>query len=102
MTFDPTISFGAILNAVVLLIGFVVAFTRLGGRIDLMSLRMVAVEEAVKGARTSDTRLVILEERVTNHGTTLATTQKDISDLRHGRGWVTDQYQRKGVDGEYP
>jgi hypothetical protein len=102
MTLDPTISFGAILNAVVLLIGFVVAFTRIGGRIDLLSLRMVAVEEALKGARTSDTRLVILEERVTNHGTNLATAQRDISDLRHGKGWITDQYQRKGIDGEYP
>jgi hypothetical protein len=100
MTFDPTISFGAILNAFALLIGFVVAFARIGGRIDLLSLRMVAVEEALKGTRTADTRLVILEERVTNHGTTIATTQRDISDLRHGMGWVTGN--RQGVDGEYP
>ena len=101
MVFDPSITLGAILNAVVLLIGFVGAFVRIGGRIDLLSMRMVAVEEAVKGARTADTRLVILEERVTNHGTTIATAQRDISDLRHGRGWITDKY-RKGIDGEYP
>ena len=101
MVFDPSVTLGAILNAVVLLIGFVGAFVRIGGRIDLLSQRMVAVEEAVKGARTSDTRLVILEERVTNHGTNLATAQRDISDLRHGKGWITDQF-RKGIDGEYP
>ena len=100
MTFDPSITLGALLNAVALLVGFVVAFTRIGGRIDLLSQRMVAVEETVKGARTSDTRLVILEERVTNHGTTIATAQRDISDLRHGKGWITDH--RKGIDGEYP
>jgi hypothetical protein len=102
MTFDPSVTLGAILNAVVLLIGFVGAFVRIGGRIDLLSQRMVAVEEAVKGARTSDTRLVLLEERITNHGTNLALVQRDVSDLRHGKGWITDQYQRKGVDGEYP
>ena len=101
MTLDPTVSFGAILNAIVLLIGFVGAFVRIGGRIDLLSQRMVAVEEAVKGTRTSDTRLVLLEERITNHGTNLAVAQRDISDLRHGKGWITDQW-RKGIDGEYP
>jgi hypothetical protein len=101
MTFDPSITLGALLNAIVLLLGCVGAFVRIGGRIDLLSQRMVAVEEAVKGARTSDTRLVLLEERITNHGTNLALAQRDISDLRHGKGWITDQY-RKGVDGEYP
>ena len=101
MTFDPTISFGAILNAAALLIGFVVAFTRIGGRIDLLAMRLGAVEEAVKGARTIDNRIGILEERVTNHATIIATAQRDISDLRHGKGWITD-HKRKSLDGEYP
>lgn len=45
MTFDPTITSGAVLNAIVLLVGFVVAFTRIGGRIDLLAQRLKAVEE---------------------------------------------------------
>jgi hypothetical protein len=101
VVFDPTISFGAILNAVALLVGIVVAFTRIGGRIDLLSMRLEAVEEAIKISRKVDSRLGILEERVTNHGTTIATAQRDIFDLRHGKGWITDQW-RKSVDGEYP
>jgi hypothetical protein len=101
VVFDPTISFGAILNAVALLVGIVVAFTRIGGRIDLLSLRLEGVEEALKRTLAVDNRLGILEERVTNHGTTIATAQRDISDLRHGKGWITDQY-RKSLDGEYP
>ena len=99
MTFDPTISFGAILNAAALLIGFVVAFTRIGGRIDILSLRLGAVEEAVKGSRPIDSRVATLEERVTNHATTISISQRDISDLRRGAGWITDN--RKSVDGEY-
>ena len=100
MTFDPTISFGAILNAAALLIGFVVAFTRIGGRLDLLAMRLGAVEEAVKGSRTSENRIGILEERVTNHATIIATAQRDIFDLRHGKGFITRD--RSGIDGEYP
>ena len=100
MTFDPTISFGAILNAAALLIGFVVAFTRIGGRLDLLALRLGAVEEAVKGSRTIENRTGILEERVTNHATIIATAQRDISDLRHGNGFITRE--RSSIIGEYP
>ena len=98
--FDPTITLGAIVNAVFLLVGFVVAFTRIGGRIDLLSLRLGAVEDAVKGSRTVDSRIGILEERVTNHATIISTAQRDISDLRHGNGFIKDR--RHGIDGEYP
>ncbi len=100
MTFNPEINLGALLNAVVLLIGFVVAFTRIGGRIDLLAQRLLQVEEKIDKAADHDKRVSILEERVTNHVTMLATAQKDISDLRHGQGFITSH--RKSVDGEYP
>ena len=99
MTFDPSITLGAILNAAVLLVGFVVAFTRIGGRIDLLSLRLVSVEETVKGSSSTDKRLAIVEERQVNHGTNLTTVQRDISDLRRGKGFISGN--RPGVDGEY-
>jgi hypothetical protein len=99
MTFDPSITLGAMLNAVVLLIGFVVAFTRIGGRIDLLSVRMGAVEEAIKLARSNDSRLATIEERLTNHSAMLTTVQRDVSDLRHGAGWITSH--RTSIDGEY-
>lgn len=97
--FDPTITLGAILNAAVLLVGFVVAFTRIGGRIDLLSLRLGAVEEAVKSARDTDSRIATVEERLTNHVTMLTTAQRDISDLRRGEGFIKGH--RSGIDGEY-
>jgi hypothetical protein len=99
MTFDPSITMGAILNAAVLLVGFVGAFTRIGGRIDLLSARLGAVEDAIKLARDTDSRLATIEERVTNHGVMLATTQRDISDLRHGSGFITGH--RHSIDGEH-
>lgn len=99
MTFDPTISWGAILNALVLLAGFIAAFTRIGGRIDLLALRLKAVEDAIKEQSNNNTRIAILEERVTNHGKMIATNQTVIEDLRHGKGFVTGP--RQGVDGAY-
>lgn len=89
VTFDPSITMGAILNAAVLLVGFVVAFTRIGGRIDLLAQRLEAVEIAVKEHRANDTRLSILEERVTNHSKMITAVQQDIADLRHGKGFIS-------------
>lgn len=99
MTFNPEITYGAILNAVVLLIGFVGAFTRIGGRIDLLAQRLEAVEKKIDTAADHDKRVSILEERVTNHVKMLTTAQRDISDMRRGEGFITGY--RKGVDGEY-
>lgn len=99
MQFDPSITLGALLNAGVLLVGFVVAFTRIGGRIDLLSLRLVSVEEALKNAKGVDSRIATVEERLTNHVSMLTTAQRDISDLRRGEGFIAGH--RKGVDGEY-
>lgn len=86
MTFDPSISIGAILNAGVLLVGFVVAFTRVGGRIDLLAQRMESVEITLKDQKDYDKRLTIVE--------------RDISDLRRGEGFITSH--RRQIDGEYP
>ena len=99
MTFDPSISFGALLNAAVLLVGFVVAFTRIGGRIDLLAQRLKAVEDTLKDTRDFEKRLTINEERITNHGRSIGVLQEDLSDLRRGKGFITGN--RKGVEGEY-
>lgn len=98
MAFDPTITSGAILNAAVLLVGFVVAFTRIGGRIDLLAQRLKTVEEALKKLSDDGTRIAILEERVTNHGKMLTAAQQAIEDLRHGKGFIKGH---RGIDGEY-
>lgn len=100
MNFDPTLNWGAIIQSSILIVGFIVAFTRIGGRIDLLSLRLKAVEEAIKSHSDTSTRLSILEERVTNHGKMIATNQSVIEDLRRGTGFITKR--RDGIDGEFP
>lgn len=99
MTFDPTVTFGAIINALVLLIGFVGAFVRIGGRIDLLAARMQSVEKSLEQSSDTDKRLATLEERITNHVQMLTIAQRDISDLRRGSGFITAH--RRQVDGEY-
>lgn len=99
MTFDPTISWGAILNAFVLLAGFIAAFTRIGGLIGLMTLRLERLEKAVEKLADNNTRLALVEERVTNHSKMIATNHNIIEDLRHGKGFVSGP--RSGVDGAY-
>lgn len=104
--FDPTITLGAIINASVLLIGFVVAFTRIGGRIDLLAQRVGSSETAIermeatlKSTHDTDKRVATIEERLTNHVTMLTTAQRDISDLRRGKGFIKGD--RSSIDGEY-
>lgn len=99
MQFNPSLDWGSLLNAFVLLVGFVVAFTRIGGRIDLMAQRLKAVEETLKDQRSNNTRLSILEERVTNNSKMLTVAQQEIADLRRGSGFITSA--RKTIDGSY-
>ena len=99
MNFDPTISWGAAIEIAVLLVGFIAAFTRIGGLIGLMTLRLERLEKAVEKLADNNTRLAILEERVTNHSKMIATNHNIIEDLRHGNGFVAGA--RSGVDGAY-
>lgn len=99
---DPTISVGALLNAAVLFVGFVVAFTRIGGRIDLLSQRLTSVEEILNRQVDITTRVAITETRQATHGQMIATMQQDIRDLKYGRGFVKGRPPEDGVEGEYP
>lgn len=99
MTFDPTLSLGTLVNAVVLLIGFVIAFARIGGRIDLLSQRLSAVEEALKAFGNVTARLAVIEALQGSHAQMIAALQKELSDVRHGDGFVRGS---RGIDREYP
>lgn len=101
VTFDPTITFGAILNAAVILIGFVVAFTRIGGRIDLLTQRIISIEENLRNNRDVSERLAVIETRQGTHGQMIVNLQNDYGDLKKGRGFVQNRSEG-GVNGEYP
>src|SRR3954465_11501719 len=107
MTFDSTITMGSVLNPLVLLTGFAIAFTRIGGRIDLVQQtlkshleRLQELEAAVKQIAANDVRVATMEERLNNHVKMLVTAQGDIADLRHGNGFITSHNQRHSIDGQ--
>lgn len=101
MTFDGTITLGALLNAAVLIIGFTIAFTRIGGRIDLLAQRVNVIEDMLKSQRDVSERLAIIETRQATHGTLIANVQTELQDVRRGRGFIRDR-AAGGIDGEYP
>lgn len=107
MTFDPTITVGALL-IIVSQIGSMFWFVaRMDKRIDLLSLnvenlakRVDAQGDSIKEYTKIGERFAVLEGRVSNNGSMMTTIQRDISDLRRGDGFI--QGHRRSVDGEYP
>lgn len=108
MNFDPTLTFGAVM-IIISQIGSMFWFAaRLDKRIDILSLHVTNLSNRVD-AQGSDIkehakigeRFVSLEGRATNHASLLTTLQRDISDLRHGNGFIQNRSQG-GIDGEYP
>lgn len=112
MTIDTTLNLGNILTALLAIIAFAVAFTRLGGRVDLLktevsgsinllSQRMQGVEDRLKGQGDITTRVAVIETRQAADSKLIAHLAGELSDLRHGRGFVQDR-SAGGIDGEYP
>lgn len=101
MGFDGTITLGAILNAFVLVVGFTIAFTKLGGRIDVLNQRLTAVENYMKESRDYSARIAVIETRQATHGQFIAMVQQEMRDLKRGEGFIRDRASG-GIDGEYP
>jgi hypothetical protein len=88
MVLDMTVSLGSALNALALLIGLVMAFTKIGGRIDLLAQRVGSVEETLKASRAAAERMAVMETMQGTHGQMIATLQTDVADMKRGRGFV--------------
>lgn len=100
MVFDPTITLGSVLILVGNAAIFVIYIIRMEGKLNLLTLRTTNLEQAVDALAKTDTRLATFEERLSNHGKMLATAQSDISDLRKGKGFITNR-NANSVEGEY-
>ena len=105
--FDPTITIGAVFIVLSQIGSMFLFITRVDKRIDLLSMsvdnlskRLDAQGDSIKEYTKIGERFATLEGRVTNHASLLATTQRDLSDLRRGNGFIRDP--RGGSDGEYP
>lgn len=106
MTFDPTINAGNLIVVALALIGLIAGWYKFGGRLDMLEYRVKAIEEtlkliaiAIEKQNANEKQVALLDARVTSIDTQLAVIHKEVSDLRRGGGWITND--RKSVDGEY-
>lgn len=113
MVIDTTINLGNIVVALGAIVSFAVAFTRLGGRIDLLKTdvggridllgqRVQGVEDRLKNQGDLSTRVAIVETRQAADSKLIADLSGAISDLRRGQGFIQAARQQGGIDGEYP
>jgi hypothetical protein len=100
MTIDTTVTLGALLNAFVILAGFIVAFVRVGGRLDLLSQRIQGLEHAVSNNTDLAARVARAEERQAANTKLISLLQEDLRDLKHGRGFIQNRGEG-GLNGEY-
>lgn len=96
---NPTVIFG-LFNLVAYVVTIAIAFTKLGGRMDVISTRLTSVEMDVRNLAATDRRIAVIEERQTSHARMITNSMEDIQSLRKGEGFISGHRTR--VDGEYP
>lgn len=95
---NPAIVFG-LFNLVAYVVTIAIAFSKLGGRMDVIVNRLEMVEGDVKSLAATDRRLAVIEERQSAHARMITNVQEDIQSLRKGEGFISAH--RRGIDGEY-
>ncbi len=96
---NPTVVFG-LFNLVAYVVTIAIAFTKLGGRMDVISARLTSVEVDVRNLAATDRRIAVIEERQSSHARMITNSMEDIQALRKGEGFISSH--RKSIDGEYP
>lgn len=96
---NPTVIFG-LFNLAAYVVTIAIAFTKLGGRMDVISTRLTNVEMDVRNLAATDRRIAVIEERQTSHARMITNSMEDIQSLRKGEGFISGHRSR--VDGEYP
>ena len=107
VAFDFTINLTTILGVVVWLVTLAIAWTKFGGRLDLLELRVSNVEKALDKIATALTlfgtnekTLVLLQEQLSTLQRDLSTLHETVERLRVGEGFISGP-RRGNVQGEY-
>ena len=95
---NPAVIFG-LFNLVAYVVTIAIAFTKLGGRMDVIVTRLKSVEDDIRELASTDRRLSVIEERQNSHAKMLTNSQEDIQSLRKGDGFIRGH--RTSVEGEY-
>lgn len=105
---DLSINLTTIIGVIVWLVTLAIAWTKFGGRIDMLELRVTNIEKAVeKIAITLETfqnnqkLLILMEQSIATMQKQHQTLHDTVEELRRGQGWISGA-RRTSVDGEYP
>lgn len=98
--------FNLIVGLVVWLVTIAIAWARIGGRIDMLTLRVSNIEEALKKIADVLTIQHANEKAQIATGEQIASLQKEVTmlhatveGLRRGEGYITTR--RASIEGEY-
>ncbi|MDI3563570.1 hypothetical protein [Bradyrhizobium sp. Arg816] len=111
MTFDPTINAGnlitIVLGVVIWTVTLAVAWTKFGGRMDMLEFRVGLVEDALgKIAAVLDKfsanerEVALLKQEVSALQVDYSTLHATVEGLRKGEGFIQNP-RRSNIDGEY-
>lgn len=101
VVFDNTVNLGNVLTmvfgAVVWAITLAIAWTKLGGRIDLLQLRVTLLEKVLERIAlvldkftTNETEVRLMKAQIVALETQYTTLHQTVEDLRRGKGWIND------------
>lgn len=106
MSFDPTINAGNLIILAIAVIGFIGAWHKFGGRIDMLEYKVETVEktlqnisDTLKKIAETETKMALIDARQLELERTHATTLTIVEGLRKGEGYI--QFRRSNMDGEY-
>ena len=106
ITFDLSISAGNILTLLAACGTLILAWGRLGSRLDLLEFRVVAIEKTLsdiaailKQFNNSATDIALLKQEQAAQAQQLATMAETIERMRRGEGYIVER--RANIDGEY-
>ncbi|MDB5733239.1 MAG: hypothetical protein JWQ03_3134 [Variovorax sp.] len=106
MTFDPTINAGNVLVLGLAILGFIGAWYKFGGRIDMLEYKVDLVEktllvisDTLKKIAESEKKMAVMDERQLALERGQAASLDAIEGLRRGEGYI--QFRRSNLDGEY-
>lgn len=108
MQLDLSINLTTIVGIIVWLVTLAIAWTKFGGRIDMLELRVSNIEKAMEKIANSletfqnnEKMLLLMEQQVATVQKQHAALNETVEMLRRGEGWITGP-RRHSVEGEYP
>jgi hypothetical protein len=104
---DTTINLPVVFGVVVWLVTIILAWSKFGGRIDIIELRVSHMEKTLETIaktlelfQSNEKTLVAIQLQLATIQSAHTTLNTTVEDLRRGQGWITGP-RRGNIDGEY-